>query len=813
MPHDVKTSINTRGNKMKKCTLRFLALFLTAFLFIAIIPGVFAAAEWRLDENTPRYLPYIDKIESGSENTVYTLVHGEGIWKYDGSRLIEISADLPDVTITMLYSKYGVLYSVGYRGVWCYYNENWVLELEYDSDWPETIYRLVQSKDGTIYAHSFSAIWIFNGEEWSLIDYPTDFRHSIDSLTAGTNGTFYVETSYSGIWMYSNAVWTDISKGFLSGDKTTDTNCILAASDGSLYAATQGRGVWRHDGKVWSDISVELTEDSVYAYTLFESKEGKIYAGTYDGVWQYNGKQWSKFGDNLTGEASVIISLGESCNGTLFAGSRDGVSIYDSDTWKKADGELRGHKKNINSLQLGQSGTLYCSGDGGVWKREGNGWENIGGYEWENPPYVFFEGSDGTLYAGFWFGGGIWKYDGKTWSDMSNGLTGGALYVTAISEDSSGTLYASTDHCVWRYDGSKWNQFYQIPHIPILDMFGQDVNSVIIRDMIIASDNSIYIARATGGVQKFDGTDWTNVNENLPDDLHIDAILEASDGTLYIGAGGLTVWKYDNKEWINISDGIDRNWNYSSIDSLVATNDGNLYMSEGSTIWSYDGSKWYDISTYFNPLYSEVAFSPEGILYAGAPEGIWTWRADKVAAAKNPFIDIPEGDWLYNGVEYVLNNNLFTGTSATTFNPTAEFSRAMVATVLWRNEGCPKPTDTGMFSDLTQDWYKDAVNWAAQVGIVNGYGDGTFRPNQAVTREQLATILYRYIGSPSVNSDFSSSLDDAENISDWAASAVEWTFRLDYLKRRSADYIIEPQSPITRLEAAEMFMRMRYYMT
>ena len=790
---------------MKKSVSKAIAVFLVSIMLIAFIPEVLTAADLTLDETTPRYLPYINEIVSGAGNTMYALLYGEGIWEYDGSCFKEISDNLPDLTRSIVCSKDGVLYAGGLRGIWRYNDTDWVLESELYSHRAEDVSKFVQSKDGTIYAHTGFNIWKFNGEEWEIIDSPRGGSSSINYLAAGTDGVLFIEMFYNEIWMYDGAVWTDISDGLLPEDTSTDTNFILAASDGSIYAATQGRGVWRYDGKGWSDISFGLTEDSIYTYTLFESKEGTIYVGTYEGVWQYNGRQWSKVGVGLTGESEVIISLRESSNGKLFAGSRDGVAVYDGNKWDRVGGELRGNTRGIYSLELGSSGVLYCAENDGVWKNDGNGWYYIGGYEWENPPDTLMEASDGTLYAGFWFDGGVWKYDGKTWSDISNGLTRGDYFnVTAISEDSDGTLYASTNHGVWSYNGSKWTQFYKV--------FSEDIYNVV-NDMIVASDDAIYIACTTNGVQKFDGTVWTNMNENLPEDLCVNVIIEASDGAFYIGAAGPTVWRYGETGWINISNGIGGDWYFRGIESLLEANDGTLYLSEGTTIWLYDGSKWYEIYTRIFDYFTAISVSAEGILYAGSSGGILTWSEDKVVAANNPFADISEGDWLYNGVEYVFHNSLFSGTSATTFAPEAELTRAMAVTVLWRNEGCPKPTIENAFSDLKKDWYRDAVNWATQEGIVNGYGDGTFRPDDAVTREQLVTILYRYIGSPEADTQLYSRLDDADDISDWAAAAVKWTYNYGFLKRRSTINVINPQQPTTRLEAAGILMRMQYFMS
>lgn len=111
----------------------------------------------------------------------------------------------------------------------------------------------------------------------------------------------------------------------------------------------------------------------------------------------------------------------------------------------------------------------------------------------------------------------------------------------------------------------------------------------------------------------------------------------------------------------------------------------------------------------------------------------------------NPFADVAETDWYFEDVAYAYENGLMIGTSDTEFSPNATVNRAMLVTILWRLEGSPAPTNTDVFTDVPNDeWYTDAVNWAAEIGIVNGYGDGTFGALDDLTREQIMAILNRY---------------------------------------------------------------------
>jgi hypothetical protein len=103
------------------------------------------------------------------------------------------------------------------------------------------------------------------------------------------------------------------------------------------------------------------------------------------------------------------------------------------------------------------------------------------------------------------------------------------------------------------------------------------------------------------------------------------------------------------------------------------------------------------------------------------------------------FDDVASDAWYLEAVQYVYDAGLMSGTDDNQFSPNATTTRGMIVTMLWRLAGEPTATDTGTFTDLTQDWYTDAINWAAANDIVSGYGT-TFGPDDAITREQFASI-------------------------------------------------------------------------
>lgn len=176
-----------------------------------------------------------------------------------------------------------------------------------------------------------------------------------------------------------------------------------------------------------------------------------------------------------------------------------------------------------------------------------------------------------------------------------------------------------------------------------------------------------------------------------------------------------------------------------------------------------------------------------------------------------PFIDVDITQWYHEGIDYVLLEDLFKGTSATTFEPNTSMTRAMLVTVLYRLEGTPAAAIGNPFSDVASgNWYADAVVWANAKGIVKGYDSDTFGTNDFITREQLATILYRYAQykgyDVSVGEDTNIlSYEDAFNISEYAIPAVQWACGAGIMQGDAAK--LDPQGNATRAQVAAMLMR------
>ena len=160
-------------------------------------------------------------------------------------------------------------------------------------------------------------------------------------------------------------------------------------------------------------------------------------------------------------------------------------------------------------------------------------------------------------------------------------------------------------------------------------------------------------------------------------------------------------------------------------------------------------------------------------------------------------------------MKYAYDNKLMDGTSATAFAPLMTTNRAMIVTILWRQAGSPVVDYAMNFSDVEEGlWYSEAVRWAAAEGIVTGYSDTVFAPDDTVTREQLAAILYRYAESKGYDLSAKGDLNaftDGGKTSSWAAEAMEWAVGAKLLSGKGGS-VLDPAGTATRAEVAQILM-------
>ena len=175
-----------------------------------------------------------------------------------------------------------------------------------------------------------------------------------------------------------------------------------------------------------------------------------------------------------------------------------------------------------------------------------------------------------------------------------------------------------------------------------------------------------------------------------------------------------------------------------------------------------------------------------------------------------PFADVSGSDWFYNDVRYVYEKGIMDGTGADRFSPNAPLTRAMIVTILYRMAGSPSVSGSSDFTDVAAGkWFAKAVAWAAANGIVNGYGSGLFGPNDPVTREQLAAILYRYAvygGMTAVTLEENlGSFADTAQLSAYAIQAMNWAVGQGLINGSGSNLV--PKAQATRAQVAAIIHR------
>lgn len=180
------------------------------------------------------------------------------------------------------------------------------------------------------------------------------------------------------------------------------------------------------------------------------------------------------------------------------------------------------------------------------------------------------------------------------------------------------------------------------------------------------------------------------------------------------------------------------------------------------------------------------------------------------AAEVKTFTDVNTDSWFYGDIRFVCEKSLMIGTSDQTFSPNEKMSRAMLTTVLYRLAGSPVVEATAVFADVPAGlWYSDAITWASENHVVEGYGNDLFGPNDPITREQLVTMLYQYAGKTGSDITESKALDsfnDAAEVHEWALDAMQWAYAAGVVIGRSSQ-CLAPQASATRAEAAAMLHR------
>ena len=289
-------------------------------------------------------------------------------------------------------------------------------------------------------------------------------------------------------------------------------------------------------------------------------------------------------------------------------------------------------------------------------------------------------------------------------------------------------------------------------------------------------------------------------------------------------------WKHDNVYYFNMPDS-DVNL---YVDFTEAVSEHIVYVDRAAngslkadTTWAADGQIVYvtatpDTGYVLSSLFVKTAKGDQLKVYEAKKAGVYYfYMPDQYvtvsayfapAASALPFNDVAYTSWYYDAVKFVYDKGIMDGVSYYRFAPDATITRGMVVTMLWRMAGEPYEAAAGFTDVAAGRYYTTAVAWAAKNGIVEGMTATTFAPDQAITREQLASILYRYakwLGFSGYGSDISG-YTDAGKVSSYAYDAMSWAVRSGVVTGTSAR-VLDPQGTASRAAAAQMFMNFYNY--
>ena len=263
-------------------------------------------------------------------------------------------------------------------------------------------------------------------------------------------------------------------------------------------------------------------------------------------------------------------------------------------------------------------------------------------------------------------------------------------------------------------------------------------------------------------------------------------MLDGSGGFGYVDENGyISSITYDDTTWAEFDAGPNSGWKYLVNGVAPGVGMGEKELEDGDEV------VWYYVTDY-----TEDTDNDEDVPMKPA-------EPEEVEFVLN-FTDT-DGHWALDAIGYCCEKGLMSGVSGERFAPDATLSRAMLVTILYRCAGEPDATDSSYTDVAVGSWYEAAVGWAAEEGIVSGYGDGRFGPDDAVTREQLALILMHYAGERGKAADLSA-FEDADIISPWALEALQWANSRGLVTGRT-ETSIAPQGALTRAEAAAVLMR------
>ena len=738
---------------------------------------------------------------------------------------------------------------------------------------------------GILYCGGADYVFAWNGGAWTQTGNYNGLPDNYDSTLGGptledVNGTVFAGTGY-GVWSLDNGAWTQVgASSWPQANGYADEACSLADVGGTVYAGTASSGVYALEGGAWTKAGTWQSPDAAWCLACVD---GTVYAGTYnlnqstpegDGMWSLDDGTWTQAGSGLGGNwvTSVVYDEGD---GTVYAGTwgGEGVCALDGGVWMPLSGSSGTNPELVNSL-ADVGGAVYAgTGDyKGVLAWNGANWTQVGASSWPQANGYADEACSladvgGTLYAGAG-SSGVYALSGGAWTPV------GSLEGTSsicISPETNGALYAGTGDGVWAYVGP--------PEASTGAATAVTADSVVLSGRISA--NTLGFTTSYGF---YYGTSPGNLTSEIP------ACNSDNTGAFSATASGLspgTTYYYEAFARNNAGTGYGSVSSFTTQSSSVATGGGgggksvtpsavtstsgsaSVYPTAGGTVslgtettvsipanalqgtaavnvtiqsessppaspsgytvvGAYDFTvNGQDHYTFNSPVTLTFTFDPSKVPQGTTPavyyydgtqwvllNGTVDWAGDTITVTVDHFTlyavmveaqtpktpatlkDIA-GNWAQADIEKLVSLGAITGYPDGTFRPDNDITRAEFVTVLVKALKLT-PKAGPVFADTRGTWAQGYVSTAAAYGIVSGYDPSHFGPNDPITREQMTAMVVRAAKLTPVTGTLS--FKDAATIDAWAKGDVITAVK-DGIVNGYPDGTFRPLAYTTRAEA------------
>lgn len=398
-------------------------------------------------------------------------------------------------------------------------------------------------------------------------------------------------------------------------------------------------------------------------------------------------------------------------------------------------------------------------------------------------------------------------------------------WATVTVTDANGANVTVKNNSVTLEEGKVYN--YRVSAPGFVDGTGEIRNDGDIKVWLSQSDKIVIWPYSHGYVDYWisHSKDWAGVRVEPDSGYYLDdlTIYKVGGGTVNYGHWRDNIYYfplYAGEQYIIDADFASAPSEYRVyVDSSILHGDVSVdtrYAEEGEWVYiTVNPNAGYRLSdlTVTRPSGNTVKVEHvRGNVFRFAMPGVRVTVDAEFVRTTMPFTDVSRGQWFYDAVSFVYWRDIMDGVTSTQFAPDATTTRAMVVQILYRMAGSPTVRGSSPFYDVSNGaWYADAVIWAEANDIVNGMTTTTFAPNTAVTREQLATMLYRYAQYRHYNTSAGANTNilsyyDANRISEYAFSALQWACGEGIMDGTGTGYL-SPQGQATRAQLAAMLMR------